>query len=1051
MQTIKNHTITIIVLSLWVVLGELSAQPEIKRVHYTRQDGLPGNAISDILSDSRGYMWVSTWEGLSRFDGFDFVNYKTGADSNIPYLHNRIDRIYEDKFGNIWMMMYDGKFFRLNRRTDKFESLINHFPNSIEARIEKPLFTSDGSIWAIIQNAGLLEIETDSLSNRMTIRFHPLENIKVNQLYEDSLSTIWAATSKGIRVLKSDTLSIKQYEEKEEALAITQLNGCIYWGTADGNLIKYNYANRLLTHSIVKTGERILSVTSSAKEPAIYIGTQQSGLFRYDAHSGRIKQVVPGLQKVNSLYIDSEGLIWVYSNQPGVGMYNPQSDDYTTFKQKVSIPEEYNPAGSIDEHSGMVWVRMNRGGFGYYDRKTRKIDYFHNAPDAPNSLSNVVSVAEISSPDMIWISTYTRGVDKLSIINKKAERVLLEENASSMLDNEIRALYLDNDSVLWMSTKSGVIYGFDKQMNVIHRITHDNKGTSIGRVYTITQDHNDNFWLGTRENGLFKMSKNKQGRFVFEHYVHNPADPFSISANNIYSILIDSRGRIWVATYGGGINLMEERDGKTSFLSANNYFKDYKAMTSLHKIRTLLEDKEGLIWAGTTEGLMSLKYDEAKKDIHTLVYRKEENSTTSLSGNDILCAYKDSKENLWFGTIGGGLNKYVGKSSSGKANFVSYTVKDRLPSNEIRSITEDRDGILWFTTENNICSFNSSTGIFSKLSLLEGVDDTMFSESAATVTANGNIAFGTINGYYLIDKHKLSGTGNTEFKLQITDFQINEESTSPRLNAAFQYYIPECGHVTLPNRHAVFSLQFASLNYPLQHRIHYQYMLEGYDETWRNGDQDRKATYVNVPAGSYSFKVKAFLPESPDVYALKSLRIDVPLYFWESQKAYILYTSLLVLLCGGFFGFQYRRKAMLNKLRVLRIGPSEIILRDDDDHKFISDLLEWLENNYTNPNLRIEDMVTFSGLGRTTFYNRLKTLVQMSPIEFISDFRMKKAKMYIEKTNSTIAEIAYQTGFSDPVYFTRMFKSKYNETPSQCRKKASLSQDSSSCRNSIHE
>ena len=105
MQTIKNHTITIIVLSLWVVLGELSSQPEIKRVHYTRQDGLPGNAISDILSDSRGYMWVSTWEGLSRFDGFDFVNYKTGADSNIPYLHNRIARIYEDKSGNIWMMM----------------------------------------------------------------------------------------------------------------------------------------------------------------------------------------------------------------------------------------------------------------------------------------------------------------------------------------------------------------------------------------------------------------------------------------------------------------------------------------------------------------------------------------------------------------------------------------------------------------------------------------------------------------------------------------------------------------------------------------------------------------------------------------------------------------------------------------------------------------------------------------------------------------------------------------------------------------------------------
>ncbi len=1040
MHTLKIRTISIIFLLFGCVWGELSAQPEIKREHYTRQNGLPGNAISDILSDSRGYMWFSTWEGLSRFDGFDFVNYTTGADSNIPYLHNRIARIYEDKLSNIWMMMYDGKLFRLNRKTDTFESLINHFPNSIDARIEGPLFTSKGGVWAIVQHAGLIEIETDSVSNRMMVRFHPLANIKVNQLYEDSFSTIWAATSKGIRVMKSDILSAIQYEEKEEALATAQLDSCMYWGTADGNLIKYDYANRLLTHNIIKTGERILSITSDAKESALYIGTQQSGLFRYDARSGGIKQVVPGLQKVNSLYTDSEGLIWMYTNQPGVGMYDPQSGNYTTFRQKVSIPEEYNPTGTIDEHSGTIWVRMNRGGFGYYDRKTKKIDYFHNNPDVPNSLSNVVSAAEISSPDMIWISTYTRGVDKLSIIHKKTERVLLEKNTSSMLDNEIRALYLDNDSVLWMSTKAGVMYGFDKQMNVIHRITHDDKGNPIGRVYAITQDHNGDFWLGTRGNGLFKMLKNKQGKFRFERYAHDPADSFSISSNNVFDMLVDSKGRIWIATYGGGVNLIEERDGKTTFLSANNYFKDNKAMSSLHKIRTLLEDKEGQIWAGTTEGLMTIRYDEGKKGIQTVVYRKEENSTTSLSGNDILCAYKDSKGNLWFGTIGGGLNRYVRETLSGEAHFVSYMVKDRLPSNEIRSITEDRDGILWFTTENNICSFNLSTGIFSKLSVLEGVDDTMFSESAATVTTNGNIVFGTVNGYYLIDKHKLSGVGNTEFKLQITDFLVNEESTSPRLNANYEAYIPECGSVTLPNRHAIFSVRFASLNYPLQHRVHYQYMLEGYDETWRNGDQDRKATYVDIPAGSYSFKVKVFLPESPDVYELKSIQIEVPLYFWESQKAYILYVGLLLLLCTGFFGFQYRRKTALNNLRVLKVGPSEIAFRDDDDYKFISGLLEWLESNYANPELRIEDMVTFSGLGRTTFYNRLKALVQMSPVEFVLDFRMKKAKMYIEKTTSNIAEIAYQTGFSDPVYFTRQFKSKYGETPTQCRKKAPLSQ-----------
>lgn len=1027
--------IHIIVLFFFVsLLSWAMAQSEIKREHYSRQDGLPSNAISDILSDSRGYMWFSTWEGLSRFDGYNFVNYKTGADSRVPYLHNRIARIYEDKIGNIWMIMYDGKLFRLNRRTDKFESMIGRFPNSEKAKVEAPLFASDGDIWAIIKDGGVIQIETDSLSNQTEVRFHALNDTRINQLYEDTFSTIWLATSKGVLALMSDTLSTKRYKENEEALTITQLNGSIYWGTAQGNLWRYEHNSQLLTKREIKRGQKILSLVSSPRESALYIGTQGSGLFRYDPVSESKRQVVSGLRHVNSLYTDSKGLIWMYTDKPGVSMYNPGSRRYMTFQQKVPIPAEYNPSGTIDEYSGTIWVRMKGGGFGYYDRKKNEIDYFHNNPNIPNSLSNVVSVAEISSPDVVWISTYTRGVDKLSIIQRKAVRKQLVEGTSSVLANEIRALYRDRADTLWMATKSGVIYGLDGQMNILHRLSHDDTGNVIGRVYTITQDRNGDFWLGTRGNGLFKMSRGTRGTFHFEHYTHDDADPFSISANDVFDILEDSRGRLWVATFGGGINLIEKSNGKLRFLSERNYFKKRKVILSHHKIRTLLEDKAGRIWAGTTEGLLAIHYDEKTKDIHTVVHRNKENTTTSLSNNDVLCAHKDNRGNLWFGTIGGGLIKYVHESSGGAAQLVSYTVEDGLPSNEIRSITEDRDGHLWFTTENNICSFHPETNLFTTLSVLEGVDNTLFSESAAELTSNGNIVFGTVDGYYLLDKHRLSAGNSTKFRLQITDVHVNGENSSPRLNSSFQDYVPESGLLLLPDRHAVFSLQFASLNYPLQHRIQYQYMLSGYDETWINADQRRSATYANLPAGNYTFKVKAFLPSKPDVYEETSIDIQVPFYFWESRLAYILYGCVLFVLCAGLFGFQYRRITMLRKLRVHKIGPSEIAFRDDDDYKFISGLFEWLESNYSNPDLRIEDMVTFSGLGRTTFYNRLKTLVQMSPVEFLSDFRLKKARMYIEKTNDTIAEIAYRTGFSDPAYFTRLFKSKYNETPSQCRK-----------------
>jgi AraC-like DNA-binding protein len=536
------------------------------------------------------------------------------------------------------------------------------------------------------------------------------------------------------------------------------------------------------------------------------------------------------------------------------------------------------------------------------------------------------------------------------------------------------------------------------------------------------------------------MQKDRNGKYSFTHFKHNPADPFSISSDNVYCVLVDSRKRVWVATYGGGVNLLDEENGKTIFLSGKNKLKGYP-IHSCHLARGLAEGANGEIWAGTTEGVVVMKYDPVEKEVQTVVYRKEVDNPASLSNNDILQIFKDSNRNLWFATIGGGINKCTDDSQWGQAKFVSYTVQNGLPSNEINSITEDRDKNIWFSTGYNICSFNFLTKIFSTLSILEGVDRTILSEATAILAPDGKIVFGTLNGYYLIDKEKLSKTVvEAGFKLQITDFQLNEKPTSPRLNSLFDHYIPESRSVTLSDRHAVFSIKFASLNYALQHRIHYQYRLAGYDKEWQNGGVERKATYSNIPAGDYTFVVKAFMAENPEVYETRELQIHIPPVFWVTRRAFAFYTLILTLLSVGVYFLLYRRKIILQKYKVLKIGPSEIVFNDNKDFKFISGLLQWLEKNYTNPDLEIKDMVEFAGLSRTTFYNKMKTLVQMSPIEFISDFRLKKAKMYIEKNNMTIAEITYRTGFNDPVYFTRLFKSKYKITPTECRKQAALSQ-----------
>ena len=138
-------------------------------------------------------------------------------------------------------------------------------------------------------------------------------------------------------------------------------------------------------------------------------------------------------------------------------------------------------------------------------------------------------------------------------------------------------------------------------------------------------------------------------------------------------------------------------------------------------------------------------------------------------------------------------------------------------------------------------------------------------------------------------------------KLQFTDFYVNDVLQSPRQNSTYDYYVPVSKSVELPTGNDNFAFRFAAMNYQLQHRVHYQYMLEGYDKDWHNA-----GSYSGVPAGTYTFKVKAFLLESPDKYDLRTIQVVVPNTMFLSPTAMIIYLILLIL-AAIFIFVKYRR------------------------------------------------------------------------------------------------------------------------------------------------
>jgi sugar lactone lactonase YvrE len=391
------------------------------------------------------------------------------------------------------------------------------------------------------------------------------------------------------------------------------------------------------------------------------------------------------------------------------------------------------------------------------------------------------------------------------------------------------------------------------------------------------------------------MRMHSNGQHSFNRFTHNENDSASLSSNNVYATVEDKHGNIWVATYGGGVNLITTNDGGYKLHNANNTLKDFPKNTYI-KIRDIATDKEGNVWAGTTDGLIIMSYKDGK--ISHEVIEQHPDPKYRMQCNDVVSLGCHPDGTMWIGTNGGGLSHCLGKDENGHYMFDNIGCKDGLPSEEIKGLAFDQDGNIWLSTYHTICSVEPQKRIVTIYSYEDGVDDTMFSEDAAVVLPDGNILFRTLDGWYTVDRKKLVNHSGKTIKLRFTDFYIDNVMMSPRLNDTYSYYVPDSKKVTLPKHNSTFAMSFAALNYNMQGRVHYQYMLEEYDEEWQNADKTLTAEYTQIPSGTYTFKVKAFNLESPDAEEMCTIEITVPSHFLLSTAALWTYLAVAVVIAA---------------------------------------------------------------------------------------------------------------------------------------------------------
>ena len=762
----------------------------------TIKDGLSQSSVFKIMQDSRGFLWFATQDGLNRYDGYQF-------------------RIFYSK-----------------EKPDS-TSITNTWINWIAE-------DKDGYIWIGTSGGGLncYDPKTELFEHYMHDPNNPksLGNDRVLTVFIDSHNIVWV-------------------------------------GTDGGGLNKFNRQNK--TFTVYKNdptdpgslSHNSVSFISEDHEGNIWVGTTGGGVNKLDKSTGKFIRYQHNpddptslsSNEVSVLFEDRDNTLWIGTKQ-GLNIYNRQKD---TFQQILFDPQNPNSLSNnyvrtiTQDHQGYIWIGIY-GGLNRYNPKTKRFEILKKNPLDKSGWDNQIVWDIIEdNAGILWLGT-NNGIVKITrtkFIHLKND----PDNPESLSNDFIWAIYEDSDGAIWIGTHGGGLNKFIRSNGLFrHYMPQKNKNSIPGkRVLSITEDHKGYLWLGFMGKGLSRLDRKKQ---IFKNYMFEWEESGTPGINNIWSLLEDKQGKLWVGT-DVGLFLFDEKKKELIPFTAENV----KGLNNV-RIRSLFLDSSGNIWVGTYGFGLSL-IDHQTLEITNFSY--DEHDSLSLSNNYVRTIREDESGTIWVGTSGG-LNKFLGKDSG----FVHYSDKDGLPNNIIYGILNDDEGNLWISTNKGLSKFNPASGNFTNFDVRDGLQSNEFNLGAYCRTRDGYMFFGGVNGFNIFRPSDLKPSTFIP-PVYITEFKKFDKKIKLDKSLSF------LNEIMLSYKDNFISFEFAALDYTNPEKLRYKYMLEGFDKTWIESGNRRYASYTNLKGGEYIFRVKATNADGLWNEKGAALKLTINPPFWE--------------------------------------------------------------------------------------------------------------------------------------------------------------------------
>lgn len=761
---------------------------------------------------------------------------------------------------------------------------------------------SSNSVRAIMQDKyGFMWLGTDDGLNRYdgtTIKVYNLNpqgaNDYISSLY-DTTDNIWVGTEDGVYIFDYETESFELFKVltvqgdsiKSNVNHIAEdRDGNLWFSTVGQGIFKYNISKHYLEHYEFKDANGLMASVLVDSENQIWAVTNWGSPTVSKLNKAENKfdpfpiTYEAGQYDSNSLVMleDSEHALWLGTWECGLQKIDRYTGKATTYLH----PSEGKGAThihSLMEYAPHQLLIGSDDGLLLFNTLTCEHQLFTEDETNPYSLSNRFVYPIVKDREGgIWVGTYYGGVNYLSPNTGQFECFAHSRFYNSVNGTVIGRFCEDSSGYIWIASDDGGLSRFSpKDKQFTHYMPDEHRNSlSYHNVHALCMD-DDDLWIGTYTGGV-NVLNTKTG--AFRVYTTKGGDLTTLDGTSSYAIFRDREKRIWVTSMAG-INLYNREED--NFIR----IKDLESLTI-----DIDQDADGNIWF-STQGKGLFKYNPDKKTWKNYVHS---NVPGALVNDQVNCVLIDGNRNMWVGTMNG-LCKY----NAGEDRFEAIPLD--IPSRNICGIVEDQH-VLWLTTTKGLVRYAPGEGcqVFTRS---DGLQSEQFLPNAALKASDGKIYIGSVNGFnafypYQIKTNKvLPPVIITGLEIFNKEIRIGDKLLPKALNRMRALELSYKDHV--------FSLLYASLSYCTPEKNRYAYKLEGFDKEWNYVGSQNKATYTNLPAGTYTFKVKATNNDGIWSDQEASLKINIHPPFYWSTASKILYFILACIGLTFFIRFLLKR------------------------------------------------------------------------------------------------------------------------------------------------